>query len=309
MQIPAWLATGRTSPLPAPRPCWGRADYLDRTLADIQNVMAEDLYQAGIAARPRFLQLLETRIKVAGMLALLVAVAVTKSIAALAVIHVVVFAAAVGSGISAGAYLARSWLPASLFTGIAVLPAALSCITPGDALLILYSGGGSLGPLVLPSELAVTRQGTAAAAMVLARAAASLGVVALVVKTSRWPVLTKAIQSLGVPGIFVQVLDLTYRYMFLFLLLLTDYLLGRRSRLVGRERQLAKLEWIGGTLAGFLRLVGEYSKEIAAAMIARGFDGGSGHTLIFRFGMREAVFLVGVTAVCAFLGGGHILVG
>ncbi|HWQ61736.1 MAG TPA: hypothetical protein VN521_05455 [Negativicutes bacterium] len=55
-ELPTWLATGETCPLPAAKRRWRRADYLTKTLADIQKIMAEDMLQTGVAARPGLLQ-------------------------------------------------------------------------------------------------------------------------------------------------------------------------------------------------------------------------------------------------------------
>ncbi|HWQ61735.1 MAG TPA: CbiQ family ECF transporter T component, partial [Negativicutes bacterium] len=144
---------------------------------------------------------------------LLLAVALTVSLSALAVFHGLLLLAALVSGIGPRPYLLRTWLPALIFAGLAVLPAIFSWVTPGTPLIVLYSGAEwRVGPLTLPAELAVTRQGLTSAAMVLLRAAASLGLVVLLVKTTRWPALTKALQSLGMPTVFVMVLELAYRY-------------------------------------------------------------------------------------------------
>ncbi len=302
--LPSWLSTGEPSPLPSAKRRWRRADYLAKTLADIQKIMAEDMLQTGVAARPGLLQPIEPRVKVVGLVMLLLAVALTASIPALAALHGLLILTALASGIGPKTYLLRVWLPALLFAGLVVLPAIFSWVTPGDPLIFVYRGEWRLGPLALPADLAVTRQGLTAAVMVLLRSAASLGLVMLLVKTTRWPALTKAFQSLGVPAVFVLVLELTYRYLFLFLLLLADFLLGRRSRLVGGESPLDRLEWIGGTLAGFLRLAGEYSREIAAAMTARGFGGAAQPAPAVRPGPGEAVYLVAVIAICFILLGG-----
>jgi ABC-type cobalt transport system, permease component CbiQ and related transporters len=308
-QLPTWLATDGNNPLPAAKHCWRRADYLTKTLAGIQKIMAEDMLQTGTAAYPGFLQSVEPRVKVAGTLLLLLAVALGTSVLALAAVHGMIVLAALASGIGLRSYLARTWLPVLAFTGLVVLPAILNWVTPGDAIFVIYRGAVSpVGFLALPAELAVTRQGLTVAAMVLMRAAASLGLVLLLVRTTRWPVLTKAFQALGIPAIFVMVLELTYRYLFLFLLLLTDYLLGRRSRLVGTEPAMGKLEWVGGTLAGFLRLAGEYSREIAAAMQARGFNGENQPALAGRTGLREVWFITFVVTNCLILVGGIYLV-
>lgn len=305
MELPTWLSQSGTGPLPPARKRWGRADYLEKTLANIQRIMAEDMYQAGVAARRGLLQAIEPRVKVVGLFLLLLAVALTSSLPVLAAVQLLVFLAALFSGIGSRDYILRAWLPAAVFAGLVVLPATLSWITPGQPFFILYQGvDWRLGPFALPADLAITIQGLKTAAMVTLRAATSLGLVTLVVKTTRWPVLTKALQSLGLPGLFVMVLDLTYRYLFLFLLLVADYLLGRRSRLVGLETAGAKLTWIGGTLAGFLRLAGEYSREIVAAMQARGYDGENRLALDARIGVSDAFFLAVVLLLSFSLWGG-----
>jgi cobalt/nickel transport system permease protein len=282
-----------------------RANYLEKSLAGVQKVMAEDMYQAGVAAGGGLLQRVNPRVKLVGGVLLLLAVVTATSLKALAAVHVLLAVTAVLSGIGVSRYLVRTWLPASIFAGIAVAPAMLSWITPGDALVLLYQGTGlTLGPIKLPAELAITRQGLTAAGLVLLRSAASLGVAVLLVKTTRWPVLTKALGALGLPGVVVMVLDLTYRYLFLFLLLLTDYLLGRKSRLVGVEGAQAKLNWIGGALAGFLRMAGEYSREITAAMLARGYDGENRQVLPGGFGVADACFVAAVAVICAVMWGG-----
>ncbi len=305
MELPTWLSQSGTGPLPPVRKRWGRADYLEKTLANIQRIMAEDMYQAGVAARRGLLQAIEPRVKVVGLFLLLLAVALTSSLPVLAAVQLLVFLAALFSGIGSRDYILRAWLPAAVFAGLVVLPATLSWITPGQPFFILYQGvDWRLGPFALPADLAITIQGLKTAAMVTLRAATSLGLVTLVVKTTRWPVLTKALQSLGLPGLFVMVLDLTYRYLFLFLLLVADYLLGRRSRLVGLETAGAKLTWIGGTLAGFLRLAGEYSREIVAAMQARGYDGENRLVFDARIGVSDAFFLAVVLLLSFSLWGG-----
>ncbi len=291
--FPTWLATNGACPLPAAKHRWRRADYLTKTLADIQKIMAEDMVQAGVAARQGLLQAYEPRVKVAATVLLLLAVALTTSLHALAAFHGLLLLTALASGISLRSYLLRTWTPALIFAGVAVLPAIFSWVTPGSPLFVIYSGAEwRVGPLALPSELTVTRQGLTSAAMVMLRAAASLGLIVLLVKTTRWPALTKALHYLGMPAVFAMVLELTYRYLFLFLLLLADYLLGRRSRLVGGEAPLSGLRWTGGTLAGFLRLAGEYGQEIAAAMQARGFSGEIQTVPPQRPGKRDAALFV-----------------
>jgi len=305
-KLPAWLATTQYRPLLHPSTkWWRRTGYLEKTLEDIQQVMAEDMFQTGIATGEGWLQRIEPRVKIFGVGMLLLAVAMAPTVTILAIVHIVLLFTARLSGIGWTAYLKRVWLPALVFAGIAVLPGVINWVTPGEAVVVIYQNlTWQVGPFWLPRELFVTRQGMTAACFVLLRASASLGLVVLLVKTTRWPVLTKAIGSIGLPAVFVMVLDLTYRYLFLFLLLLSEYLLGRKSRLVAVEKTNSGLVWIGSALAGFFRLLWQYSHEINEAMMARGFTGDNHQSLSARPAVRDAFFLVLVFIVCISVWGG-----
>jgi len=305
-KLPTWLATMEYRPLARPSiRWWRRTDYLEKTLADIQQVMAEDMFQNGIAVGEGLLQRIEPRVKVFGVGMLLIAVALAQSLAILVIVHMLLFFAAWSSGIGSIAYLKRVWLPALLFAGMVMLPGIINWVTPGEAVMVIYQNmDWHVGSFWLPRELFVTRQGITAACFVLLRASASLGLVVLLVKTTRWPVLTKAIGFMGLPVVFVMVLDLTYRYLFLFLLLLSEYILGRKSRLVAVEKVGGGLVWIGSALAGFFRMLWQYSHEINTAMVARGFTGDNHQTLVARPAVRDACFLVMIFIMCISIWGG-----
>lgn len=304
-ELPLWLTENEERSLPAVGTGLRRADYLEKTLADIQAVMAEDMYQAGLATSTGFLQRLEPRIKVAGVVLLIFAVAMTRSLGALLAMHGLLIVLALWSGMSLAAYVKRAWLPALLFAGVAVLPGMINWITPGEALVTIYQGlNWKFGSFVMPAELTVTKQGALAVCFVWLRATASLGLAVLLMKTTRWAVLTKALGSIGLTQVFVMVLDLTYRYLFLFLLLLTDYILGRKSRLVALERHQNMIAWIGGALAGFFRMVWEYSQEISAAMQARGYTGENRLVLDSPVGTLDVCFISAVILICIGMWGG-----
>ncbi|WP_378956682.1 energy-coupling factor transporter transmembrane component T family protein [Pelosinus sp. sgz500959] len=305
-KLPTWLGVIENRPLMRPKTrWWQRSDYLEKTLVDIQQVMAEDMFQAGIAAEQGWLQSIEPRVKVFGVGILLLAVGLTHSLPMLIIVHLFLLLTARLSDIGWTAYLKRVWLPALVFAGIVVLPAIFNWVTPGQAVVVIYQNVvWHIGSFTLPRELSITIQGIATACFVLLRASASLGLVVLLVKTTRWSILTKAIGSMGLPVVFVMVLDLTYRYLFLFLLLLSEYLLGRKSRLVAVEKTGGGLVWIGSSLAGFFRMLWQYSYEINTAMVARGFNGDNHQRLSTRLMVRDVCFLGIILIVCMSVWGG-----
>ena len=126
-KLPAWLATTEYRPLIRPSTrWWRRTDYLEKTLADIQQVMAEDMFQAGIATGDGWLQCIEPRVKALGVGMLLLAVALAPTLTILAIVHMLLLFTARLSGIGWTAYLKRVWLPALVFAGIAMLPGVIN---------------------------------------------------------------------------------------------------------------------------------------------------------------------------------------
>jgi cobalt/nickel transport system permease protein len=302
-QIPSWLTITKYSDLPIAGSSWFRGDYLEKTVDDIGQVMAEDMYQDGIANHLGVLQKIHPLPKIIGCILLLGLTAVTHSFWFLLGIHGITLFFVLLSGISILDYKKRVWVPAFIFSGVTMLPATVNWITPGDVLLVIYQNlHWHIGTFGLPEQLVVTKQGVKAAGYVFMRTATSLMLIVAVVKTTRWTILTKSLRYLGVPTIFVMVLDLTYRYLFLFLLLLNDYIFGRKSRLVGREGPQSQWEWIGGAMAGFLRICLEYSQEVAGAMVARGYNGEYHQRLGRSIGIVDVCFLGIIISICILYG-------
>ena len=163
----------------------------------------------------------------------------------------------------------------------------------------LYSGGAPLGTHILPSELVLTVQGVRTFSFVLFRAMDSLGIATIFLWSTPWATLTRALTKLGLSEYIVMVLDFTYRYLILFLPLVEEYLLGRKSRIVGREAYTHKLSWIGMTLANFYRLTTSYGEDLHMGLQSRGFTGMYQRPMRWLIGGKEWVYL----AVCCIIFG------
>ena len=74
--------------------------------------------------------------------------------------------------------------------------------------------------------------------------------------------------------------------------------------MVAVEKTGGGVVWIGSALAGFLRMLWQYSHEINAAMVARGFNGDNHQILAARLAGRDVCFLVIVFMICICVWGG-----
>ena len=259
------------------------SSVLARSLREISERLEQSLVAEEISRRSGWLQSLDARVKLVTLLALILAVSLTHSLAVLAGLYLLTLVLAWASAIGVVYFIKRVWLALLFFTGIVALPALF--LTPGAPLWRL------------PLGLVVTRTGAVTVLFLLLRVGASVSLALLLVLTTPWAALLRALTVLRVPDVVVLVLGMTYRYIYVLLRLTNDMFLSRQSRVLGRlsTRQERSIEAaIAGTLlARSLHMSG----EVYLAMQSRGFRGYA-HTLRpGKITMRDYVWVLTVALV------------
>ena len=259
------------------------SSVLARSLREISERLERSLVAEEISRRSGWLQSLDTRVKLVTLLALILAVSLTHNLAVLAGLYLLTLVLAWASAIGVVYFIKRVWLALLFFTGIVALPALF--LTPGAPLWRL------------PLGLVVTRTGAVTVLFLLLRVGASASLALLLVLTTPWAALLRALTVLRVPDVVVLVLGMTYRYIYVLLRLTNDMFLSRQSRVLGRlsTRQERSIEAaIAGTLlARSLHMSG----EVYLAMQSRGFRGYA-HTLRpGKITMRDGVWMALVALV------------
>jgi cobalt/nickel transport system permease protein len=234
--------------------------FLERTTDGLLEAFEYSLYAETLANKNGLLQRIDPRIKVIGMFGLIVATAMARNISTILAILAVALAAAVVSQVPIRTLATRIWIASFVFTGALVLPA------------IFVTGGRVIARLPLLGWT-ITAQGVTAAAYLLARVETAATIAMLLVVSTAWPHLLKALRVLGVPALVVVVLSMTYRYSFLMLRTARDMFESRRSRTVGSldgtERRRIAASSVGVLLAKTIGL----GNEVYLAMVSRGFLG------------------------------------
>ncbi len=259
-----------------------RGTVLEHTLHGITETLERALFAEQISLQPGLFQSLDPRVKVVSVLALLIAVSASRSLWVIGGIYLLALILALASSIPAEVFIKRVWLALPFFTGMIALPALF--ITPGPALIRL------------PLGLVVTQTGFTTALFLLLRVSTSVSLTLLLILTTPWNTVLGALTVLRVPDVFILVLGMTYRYIYLLLHIANDMFLSRQSRVVGRmdtaeERHM--LAAIGGTL---LNRSINMSSEVYLAMQSRGFRGNAVTLKPFKMKRRDWFWL------CAFLG-------
>jgi cobalt/nickel transport system permease protein len=198
-----------------------------------------------------------------------------------------------------------------LFTLLIVLPATLNIVRPGTPLLVLVrlARPVHLWLWTVPQEVAVTRQGAAAALLLVLRVGASVSLAALLTLTTRWAVLLKALRVLRIPVVFISVLEMTYRYVFLLMQTSAEMFTARRSRAVGGTGAAEHRRFATGVMGGLWAKTRATGEEVHRAMLSRGYTGEPRALSPMRLGLGDALWSLTVLTVIALLMGGNLVLG
>lgn len=240
---------------PTPR----RSRVLERTLHSIAETLERGLFAEEISSRPGFFQSLDARVKVIAILALLIGVSLSRSLAVIAAVYLLALVLAWRSAIPAGFFIKRVWLALPFFTGMIALPALF--ITPGPALVHL------------PLGLVITATGVNTVLFLLLRVSTSVSLTLLLILTTPWNGVLGGLSVLRVPDVFILILGMTYRYIYLLLRTANDMFLSRQSRVVGRLDSAEERRMLAAISATLLGKSLNLSSEVYLAMQSRGFRG------------------------------------
>jgi cobalt/nickel transport system permease protein len=302
LSTPDWLL--RLEPeLPARGRAGGRCRgrVIEKSLEGFARATRLALASEDTAARAGLLQRLDVRIKLVSFTLLLVAAALVRHVPVLVALYAVTLLLARASGLELAWFVRRVWLFVPLFTGIVVLPATLSFVTPGELVVPLGHWFGH--------AVGLTRQGLMSAALIVCRVATSISLVVLLTLTTPWPRLLAALRALLVPRTLVLVLGMAFRYLFVLLDAVSEMYLARRARSLGSAGAGAARGLVGssaGALFGKAQALGE---EIHQAMLARGYRGEAKVLERFRLGLADAAWLALAIALAGIAIGGDRALG
>ena len=264
----------------------GRIGWLEQTVGGITSNIEHAIFTERHARSAGWLQRRDPRAKMIGTLVAILAASLTTSLAGLAILYAMTLAAARASRIPFGFFVKRVWLGIPFFAGIVVIPAIF--FVPGARVFDLAVG---------PAHLAPSWNGLAGAVLFVSRVGVSVSLAVLLVVTTPWSDVLKSLRSLRVPQVFILVLSMTYRYIFLFLHTANGILLARKSRVVGRATGGEQRRWITGTMGNLMGRAFKMSNDVYAAMLARGFTGEARTYSTYRMHSADWLGLASVAAV------------
>lgn len=296
-ELPTWMTghddapvVSTTSERRAP------VDFVSRTLSGLAESARDTLSAEESSARPGLMQAIEPRVKVLGILGLVILTAIQTRLPIVAALWMAALALGGASRLGARALLARPLAATALFLGVVAIPAALNVVTPGPPALVL----------LLHPFLAVTLPGLETAAIIAVRGLATLTLIASLVHSTRWNDLLAALRVICVPRPIIAVLAMTYRYLAVMAQSAAEMMLARRARTVGSGQIAEKRRFVGRAVGALFGRTMTLSEEVHAAMVARGWSGTPHGVALRRISLTDVMWLAAVAAVgAAVLGFAH----
>ncbi|MHB1127010.1 MAG: cobalt ECF transporter T component CbiQ [Bacillota bacterium] len=311
-KVPEWLLAQQPNSMCPCSPIGrrGKVGFLEKTLAEVFGFIRENFFSEELAAQDNFLQRVDPRSKMFGTILMIGLIGLLRHIPVLVVVNLWVLWVAYLSRIPLSFFTRRVWLVVPLFTGVMVIPALFNVFRPGDPLLVLIDFGHPVRLLFwdIPEQITMTRQGLTGAVLLILRVGASVSLVVLLTLTTRWHMLLKALAVLRVPNIFLMVLEMTYRYIFVLLNVTIDMFTARKSRTVGRIPGREQRRFISGVVGNIFGKAYSLSEEVHQAMLSRGYTGEPKILAPLKWRAIDWLWLgLTVLAGCFFYGGDKIL--
>ncbi len=248
--------------------------FIQSTLHSFTRTLSKALLSEQVANQPGLLQQLDPRVRVVGMLSLVVSVVLCRQLKIVVALFLLAVAIAVASKVSLLSLTKRVWVVVLAFTGLIALPALFT--TPGETIV----------SLPVP-HLSVTAQGLRTALMLILRVEAGATLTTVLVFSTPWTHILKALRSLHLPAEVVTMLAMTHRYVFLLLETANQMFESRQSRTVGALTGAESRRVTARTAGVLLSKSMELSQEVYLAMLSRGFRGEIHLLTDFRMKARD----------------------
>lgn len=189
------------------------------------------------------------------------------------------------------------WPLAGLLILLTVL-ALLSKVT-WKRLLATWASGLFFAALIAVS--AIFTNGWHLALLLVSRSEASLTCWMLVVMTTPFNRILRALRALRIPTVCVAIFAMTFRYIFLLVETAQDMLLSRRSRIVGRLSGAGNRRLLVSTTGVLLGKSIQMSDDVYHAMASRGFRGNIHLLEDFHTTTTDWLVLTGILAASLFI--------
>jgi len=287
-KIPSFLLD-RSSPAPPKRDS-GRAriSFVEKGINHLVGVIKRGYIPSETLSKNGLFQKIDPRIKILFLIFFILIVSLKKDLLSELYVSIFVFILVLLSRLKVVTFYRRVLLFGFIFGFLIALPSAFNFVTRGEVILRVATLSRSYDFWIyhVPATIGITKEGVLGVGMLTMRVINSLSVSFLVLYTTPFPQMVKALKILKVPDTFLIIISLCYKYIFIFAKTIEDMYLAKRAKILKGDDNRKAREWTVGRLALIFRKTQLRCEEVFRAMLGRGF---SDSIKLYGFGKMRAM--------------------
>ncbi len=273
--IPDWMGTEQYKEVSSRSKGRSRMGFLRKTLRQLQKGLSSERLNEYYARQDGLLQHIDPRIKLIATISLILIAGLTRKLEILLGLWLLTLILMYFSRLPVLKMQLNIWAFIPLITLLIAVPGMFNLINDGIPLLAVhrFSEPLYLWGYKLPQSIFISQQGAMAGLYLFLRVGLSLSLGVLLAVTTPVSRLLKSLRMLGIPAMFVMLIEMTYRYLVMLLVLSLEMFEARKMRTVGDlslRRQQAQVGSSIGTLFAKSMIMAE---EVYQAMTARCYTG------------------------------------
>lgn len=251
-----------------------RSPFLEKGIHRLAEMIKTAYSQWESASREGFFQKIDARIKVLFLIFFVIIVSLKKDVPSEVLIGMFIFSLMLMSRLNVLQLYKRILFLGIIFGVLIALPSAFNLFGQREVLFTLFRLPAPYKIWIyhIPQEIGPTQEGLYGMVMLTLRVINSLSITFLLLYTTPFPEIIKALKVFRVPDTFLIMITLTYKYLFLFAKMVEDMHLAKKSRLLQELRHHEARRWVAGRVAFIFRKTRLRAEEVYTAMVCRGFS-------------------------------------
>ena len=251
-----------------------KVPFLERGIDHLAGVIRNGYAQWKFSSQNGLFQRIDARVKVLFLLFFIVIVSLKRDVLSETCIWTFVFVLTLFSRLSILKVYRRVLLLGFVFGFLVAFPSAFNVITGGEIIYPIVRLPKSYNFWIyhVPADIGLTREGIGGVVMLTLRVINSLSLSFLVLYTTPFHDVMRALKVLKVPDSFLIIITLCYKYIFIFSKTVEDMHLAKKSRIARELNRAEAREWTVGRMAFIFKKSRLRCEEVFKAMIGRGLS-------------------------------------
>lgn len=248
--------------------------FLEKGIHRLAEMIKTAYSQWEFASREGFFQKIDARIKVLFLIFFVIIVSLKKDIGSEVLIGTFVLSLMLLSRLNVLRLYKRIFLFGLIFGSLVALPSVFNLFREGEVLytLLRLPRPYEFWIYSIPESIGITKEGLYGMVILTLRVINSLSITFLVLYTTPFPEIIKALKVFRSPDTLLIIFALSYKYLFIFAKTAEDMHLAKKSRLLRELRHHEARRWVAGRIAFIFTKTRLKAEEVYKAMLCRGFS-------------------------------------